>query len=445
MSHETRAALVAFAAGLPSLAVAGALLWTSGQSRPLTFVVVGLLLAALVAGVVHVRRRVRIPLQTTASLLQGLREGNYSVRARTANADDTLEQVWAELNQLAAVLQHRRLTEVETSALLASVMAELDVAVLAFDGQEHLRLINPAAARLFGEPAAALLGRSAAALHCDALLALTAPRILSLSFPRTTGRWEVRRRTFRQEGLSHQLLVLSDVSVALREEERQAWRRLIRVISHELNNSLTPIKSIAGSLGQMLARQGSVPSDDLARGLGVIGKRADSLNRFLHGYAVLAKLPPPRMARVDLGALVARVVQLEAHAPVGLIPSPLVTLDADSDQLEQLLINLVRNGLDAMQAQRGERADVGGDGRVAIGWTLDAQAERVEIRVEDEGAGIPEGADVFVPFFTTKPGGSGIGLALCRQIADAHHGTVTLANRPSGGCVATVRLPLGEA
>lgn len=443
MSHETRAALVAFAAGLPSLAVAGALLWTSGQPRPLTLVVVALLLAALVAGVVHVRRRVRIPLQTTASLLQGLREGNYSVRARTANADDTLEQVWAELNQLAGVLQHRRLTEVETSALLASVMAELDAAVLAFDGQRQLRLINPSAARLFGEPATALLGRSAAALHCDALLALTAPRILSLSFPRATGRWEVRRRTFRQEGLSHQLLVLSDVSVALREEERQAWRRLIRVISHELNNSLTPIKSIAGSLGQMLARQGGVPADDLSRGLGVIGKRADSLNRFLHGYAVLAKLPPPRPSRVELAALVARVVQLEGPAPVSIAASSPVVLEADPDQLEQLLINLVRNGLDALRAEG--RADKVSAGGVTIGWSIDTAAERVEIRVEDEGVGIPEDADVFVPFFTTKPGGSGIGLALCRQIADAHHGTVMLANRAAGGCVATVRLPLRNA
>src|SRR5690606_8912072 len=207
-------------------------------------------------------------------------------------------------------------------------------------------------ARLFGDAVAALLGRSAEELECADLLKVAGPRILSLSFPRATGRWEVRRTSFRQEGLSHQLLVLSDVSIALREEERQAWRRLIRVISHELNNSLTPIKSIAGSLAQMLNRQGSVPPEDLPRGLGVIGKRADSLNRFLHGYAVLAKLPPPRMARLDLGALVARVVQLEPHAPLSMESSPRIEIEADPDQLEQLLINLARNGLDAVQARR---------------------------------------------------------------------------------------------
>lgn len=432
MRHETRAALFTLGAGLPAVALALVLVWQAEWPAALRLLASGGIVAALLAGVVQVHALVQAPLNTTASLLQGLREGNYSVRARPADASDTLGQVWAELNQLADVLQHRRLTEVETSALMASVMAELDVAVLAFDGNEQLRLVNPAAARLFGLPIPALLGRTATDLQCAGLLGLQAPRILTLTFPRASGRWEVRRSSFRQEGLSHHLIVLSDVSIALREEERQAWRRLIRVISHELNNSLTPIKSIANSLAQLLARSGTVPGDDLARGLAVIGKRADSLNRFLHGYAVLAKLPPPRFARVDLAALVTRVVQLEGQARLAVDASPRVTIEADADQVEQLLINLARNGLDAVQ---------GTDGRVWITWTVDAAANMVELRVEDEGSGIPDGADVFVPFFTTKPGGSGIGLALCRQIADAHHGTVTLANRREGGCVATVRLP----
>lgn len=432
MRHETRAALYAAAAGLPAVVLALVFVWQADWPFVARLGVCGAIVAALGAGVARVHALVQAPLNTTASLLQGLREGNYSVRARPVDAGDALSQVWAELNLLADVLQHRRLTEVETSALMASVMAELDVAVLAFDGQEHLRLVNPAAARLFGVPIADLLGRSAKALGCADLLAAEAPRILSLSFPRTSGRWELRRSSFRQEGLSHHLVVLSDVSIALREEERQAWRRLIRVISHELNNSLTPIKSIANSLAQLLARTGTVPADDLGRGLAVIGKRADGLNRFLHGYAVLAKLPPPRFARVDLPALVARVVHLEGHASLSVRASTPVTIEADADQMEQLLINLARNGLDAVQ---------GTAGRVWIAWTVDAPANIVEVRVEDEGPGIQDGADVFVPFFTTKPGGSGIGLALCRQIVDAHHGTITLANRPEGGCVATVRLP----
>ncbi len=436
MAHELRAAVVAFVAGVPSLVLALVLLWLGDWPLSLRIVLTAALCAGLAVGAVQVHRRVRMPLQTTASLLQGLREGNYSVRARPADTRDAIGQVWAELNQLADVLQHRRLTEVETSALLASVMAELDVAVLAFDGAEQLRLVNPAAARLFGQPITALLGATAADLQCQNLLSLQGPRIMTLTFPRASGRWEVRRTSFRQEGLSHQLIVLSDVSIALREEERQAWRRLIRVISHELNNSLTPIKSIANSLAQLLARSGAVPPDDLERGLAVIGKRADGLNRFLHGYAVLAKLPPPRFARVDVAALANRVVQLERQDRLTVASTGTVVIDADSDQVEQLLINLARNGLDATQTTGG---------RVRLSWFEDVPASMVEIRVEDEGLGIANGADIFVPFFTTKPGGSGIGLALCRQIADAHHGTVTLTNRPEGGCVATVRLPLHPA
>jgi nitrogen fixation/metabolism regulation signal transduction histidine kinase len=225
MAHELRAAVVAFVAGVPSLALALVLLWLAEWPLSLRIVLTAGLCAALVAGAVQVHRRVRMPLQTTASLLQGLREGNYSVRARPTDAGDAIGQVWAELNQLADVLQHRRLTEVETSALLASVMAELDVAVLAFDGAEQLRLVNPAAAKLFRQPISALLGATAADLTCRDLLSLQGPRILTLTFPRASGRWEVRRTSFRQEGLSHHLIVLSDVSIALREEERQAWRR----------------------------------------------------------------------------------------------------------------------------------------------------------------------------------------------------------------------------
>lgn len=434
--HPPSAALVALLAGLPALVLAAVFAWYAAGPPWLRWSLVAAAAAALIAGVLQVHARVQAPLRVLASLLQGLREGNYSVRARQGEGHDPLGHVWAELNQLADLLQQRRLTEVETSALLASVMAELDVAVLAFDGSERLRLVNPTAARLFGQPVDALLGQSADSLRCRNLITLQAPRILSLSFPRASGRWEARRSTFRQEGLSHHLIVMSDVSIALREEERQAWRRLIRVISHELNNSLTPIKSIAKSLSQLQSRSGSVPGDDLARGLAVIGKRADSLNRFLHGYAVLAKLPPPRFTQVDFAALVGRVVHLDAQRGLRACTTGTVHVDADVDQLEQLLINLARNGLDAVQASAGQ---------VWITWTIDAADEMLHVLIEDDGPGVQDGADVFVPFFTTKPGGSGIGLALCRQIADAHGGTVSLGNRPEGGCVATVRLPLKQA
>jgi signal transduction histidine kinase len=255
-----------------------------------------------------------------------------------------------------------------------------------------------------------------------------------MSFPGAAGRWELRRSTFREGGLSHQLLVLSDLSRVLRQEEREAWQRLIRVLGHELNNSLTPIKSVAESLNH-LAKRKEKPADwqeDLRRGLALIGTRAESLSRFLGGYTQLARLPPPRFASVEVGAWVRRVVSLETRLAVRVNPGPEIRIRADGDQLEQLLINLVRNAVDAALETGGE---------VRLGWTKNGTL--LDVRVEDDGPGLSNTANLFVPFFTTKAGGSGIGLALSRQIAEAHGGSLTLENRRSGhGCEARLRLPL---
>jgi signal transduction histidine kinase len=230
------------------------------------------------------------------------------------------------------------------------------------------------------------------------------------------------------------------VSATLREEERQAWQRLVRVLGHEINNSLAPIKSIAASLGALLARRDR-PADletDLQRGLAVIGARTEALGRFMNAYARLARLPPVRPSSVAIADIVARVAALETRVPVDVYPGPSLTIRADGDQLEQLLINLVRNAADASLETAG---------RVAISWAR--QNGQLEVRVEDEGPGLADTANLFVPFFTTKPAGSGIGLVLSRQIAEAHGGALTLTNRSSGtGCEAVLRLPFdarGEA
>jgi two-component system, NtrC family, nitrogen regulation sensor histidine kinase NtrY len=231
--------------------------------------------------------------------------------------------------------------------------------------------------------------------------------------------------------------VLSDLSRPLREEERQAWQRLIRVIGHEMNNSLAPIKSIAGSLGTIVERE-PLPDDwrdDVQRGLAVIGSRAEALSRFMSAYARLAKLPPPTVEPLDLGALVDRVVTLEHAHHIRVAGGPRLTIQGDADQLEQLLINLLRNALDAAR-------ETGGG--VTVGWQRlpHANPPSLELWVEDEGPGLSNTGNLFVPFFTTKPGGSGIGLVLSRQIAEAHGGDLTLANRDDRqGCRASLRLP----
>jgi len=313
-----------------------------------------------------------------------------------------------------------------------SVLEHIDSAIFTFDERWRLRLVNRAGERLLGRPAEQLHGRTAGELGVEAFLTGDDTRTAEIVLPGGHGRFRIRRTTFRQSGVPHVLLSMSDLSRALREEERQAWQRLLRVLSHELNNSLAPIRSIAGSLGTILKRE-PLPDgwqDDAQQGLEVIDLRAAALTRFLQAYSELARLPQPVLRPIDVGETVRRVAGLETRVAVAVEPGPELTIHADGDQLEQLLINLVRNGADAV-------LETGG--RVTMSWT--AAADSVEISVADEGAGISGTANLFIPFFTTKPGGMGIGLTLARQIAEAHNGALTLSNGVAGGAVARLRLP----
>jgi two-component system nitrogen regulation sensor histidine kinase NtrY len=426
--------LLALGAALPGLALGLALLAQSDLTARTRWTLGGLVALATLVFASAAREAVARPLQTLSNLLGALREEDFSFRARVGRRDDPLGQALVEVNALAQVLREQRLGALEATALLRKVMEEIDVAVFAFDASLTLQLLNRAGERLLGAPAERLVDKSAEAVGLAALHAGEPTGIVDASFPGATGRFDVRRTSFRQHGKPMQLLVLADVSRALRDEERQAWQRLIRVIGHELNNSLAPIRSVAGSLEALLLREPR-PEDwqgDMRRGLGVIAARAEALRRFMDAYAQLARLPAPVRRPVAIAPLVKRVAGLQTRVPVEVAPGRSVTIDADPDQLEQLLINLVKNAADAVQ---------GGTGGVRLSWSIvERPTPALEIHVDDDGPGLPPSANLFVPFFTTKPGGSGIGLVLCRQIAEAHGGTLNLANRPAGGCRATLRL-----
>jgi nitrogen fixation/metabolism regulation signal transduction histidine kinase len=439
LRFDQRILLLALAAGFPATVVALVLLWTGGYTPKVEWTLTALVVGIWMGCSFGVRRRVVLPLQTLSNMLAALRENDFSIRARRASgrgvpADDPLGAVMLEVNVLAATLHNQRLLALEASALLRTVMVEIDVAVFTFDGSQILRLVNRAGERLLGEGADDLLGRPADDLGLSACLEGQTPRVETIAFPGGTARWELRRTTFRQEGRPHNLLVLADLSRPLRDEERQAWQRLIRVIGHEINNSLAPIKSIAGSLEALLSRDARPAdwSDDMRRGLAVIATRSDSLSRFTTAYARLAKLPAPRLESVHVPTLVQRVVNVETRVHVRLEPSADLAVRADPDQIEQLLINVVRNAVDAA-------LETGGG--VAVGWTREGRT--LDLWVDDEGSGLPNASNLFVPFFTTKPGGSGIGLVLSRQIAEAHGGSLTLENRADRrGCRAFLRLPI---
>lgn len=434
LGHERRVLLLVLAAGFPGTLLTLVLLWTGDFSPKARWTWTVFVVLLYLGFVFAVRRQVRYPLQTMSNLLGALREGDYSIRARCARGEDALAELAREVNALGETLREQRLGAFEATALLRKVMEEIDVAVLTFDGKQRLKFVNRAGERLFAQPSERLLGLSAGDLGLAECLSGEPARTLDMSFPGGAGRWDVRRSTFREGGLPHQLLVLTDLNRALREEERQAWHRLIRVLGHELNNSLAPIKSMAGWLEDLLQKSPRPADweDDMQRGLRVIGTRAEALNRFMNAYARLARLPRPKLAPLDIASWVHQVARLETRLPVRIEPGPNVTVQADRDQLEQLLINLLRNAVDAALETSGT---------VSLGWSVDANA--LELWVEDEGLGISNTANLFVPFFTTKPGGSGIGLVLCRQIAEAHGGSVTLENRKDArGCRACVRLPV---
>src|ERR1700731_3464305 len=433
ITHENRLTWITVGAVAPAMIVALLIIWLGDYSAKvqwtLTLVMGGFAASFILSSREHIVR----PLQTMTNLLAALREGDYSIRARGARENDALGEVLLEINSLGETLRVQRLGAFEATALLRTIMAEIDVAVFTFDPDRRLRLVNRAGENLLGQPIDKLLGRSADDLGLAACYDVDEDEPLTLSFPGGSGRWGVRRSTFREHGLPHELLVLTDLSRTLREEERRAWQRLVRVLGHEMNNSLAPIKSLAGSLETLLRRE-PMPRDwkeDAESGLKSIASRADSLSRFMQAYTRLAKLPPPQMEDVDLGELIQRVVNLEPRLKVQIVSGPKMQIRADAAQIEQVLINLIHNAVDASLETNGA---------AAIRWR--EVGDYVEVIVTDEGPGIMNPTNLFVPFFTTKPEGSGIGLTLSRQIAEAHDGTVTLTNRDDRtGAEAVLRLP----
>jgi two-component system nitrogen regulation sensor histidine kinase NtrY len=432
--YERRALLAAMLASLPFLilALVYVLGFQPGPAAGSAWLLVAVFLWMLALR--WMQRGVAYPLRTVSTLLEALREGDYLLRGRLDAPGDALGEVIREVNLLRDTLYEQRIKVRETVALLSKVLDTADLAVFTFGTDHRLRLINAAGRALLGRQDAsdeALYQLNAEALGLDEFLGQPGPFISDHEFCGQAGRWEVRHRTFIEGGETHHLLVMSDLSRALREEERLAWQRLIRVLGHEINNSLAPIQSLAEVMDMRL-QNADLPeklSAELQEAVDLIGSRSDSLLRFIKGYTLLARLPPPEKQPVNLKELGHRVALLQDAARVR-HDGPELHIDADPAQLEQLLINLVKNALEALDGEAGTV--------MLSWWQRDSQ---ILIEVTDNGHGLPVSDNLFVPFFTTKATGSGIGLVLCRRIAEAHGGRLTLSNRDSGGCRALLSLP----
>jgi nitrogen fixation/metabolism regulation signal transduction histidine kinase len=440
---EKRIALFAILAALPGIAFGTILIWTHDWSRDtkisltvLEFFLWLVLTLALLEQIVR-------PLQTLTNVVGALREEDYSFRARGAAPNDAMGELALEINSLADILTEQRVQTIEATALLRRVVEEIDAPLFTFDPDHVLRLMNAAGERLLQQPAARLLGKTAGELELNACFEAANETLVALPYSAPNARWLVRKRSFRQNGVPHTLIVLSDVSRALREEERSAWQKLIRVLGHELNNSLAPIISIAGSLSSRLPLEElpETQNADFQRGLNIIESRTASLHRFLQSYRRLAQMPSPTLRPVELRPLIERVAALETRVKVDISPGADLVLMIDPDLIEQMLINLIRNAADAAleQAQSPQAGEAVAP-EVTMRW--EEFDRKVAVMVEDNGIGLLNPSNAFVPFYTTKPGGSGIGLVLSQQIAEAHGGSIELANRPDArGCRVKVTLP----
>ncbi|MGD1068929.1 MAG: ATP-binding protein [Bryobacteraceae bacterium] len=437
LTFERRLYVLALGAGLPGLITAIVLLYMGNFSSGTRWMAIVLMTMIWLGFAGAVRERAAYSMRTLANLLGALRDGDFSIRLRMEDRG-SLGDVYAQLNDMAETLHEQRLGAMEATALLQKVISEIDVSIFAFDSAGLLRLINKSGEHLIQRSAAQAIGESAEQLGLAPHLTGPVSSVTRAAFRGGAGLWSVRRGDFRESGQPHQLLVLADITRPLREEELHAWQRLVRVLGHEINNSLTPVKSLSSSLLSLVAHD-PLPldwRDDVRSGLNVISNRCEALNRFTGAYARLARLPEPKLQPVRVADWIGRVARLEQRLPVRVIAGPDIAIRADADQLDQLLINILRNAVDATIERHGEAG-----GGVSVEWCEDHAS--VEIRVDDEGHGIANPGNLFVPFFTTKPGGSGIGLFLSRQIAEAHAGTIALKNRtPGPGCRAVIALPL---
>ncbi len=443
--YENRISLYAFLVALPALLVSTILVWIQPWTIGSRLALIGAELFAWWLLALALQEQTTRPLQTLANVIGSLREEDYSFRARNAAPDDALGELSLEVNALADMLADEKVRAIEATALLQRVVDEIDAPLFAFDPASTLRLVNPAGEHLLRQTKVRMLGRGVKDLNLEQCLTADNESVVELNVNGSQARWLLRRSAFRQNGVPHTLVVLSDVSRALREEERRAWQRLIRVLGHELSNSLAPIKSIAGSLSSRVSgtQMDAGVRSDLQRGLEIIEARSASLHRFLEAYRKLAQMPAPALREVALEPLVARIAALETRIRVSVASGPQVLFQADPDQLEQMLINLIRNAADAVlecASSRSTSETAQTTGEVTVRWSTEIM--NVVLTIEDDGPGLSNPANVFTPFYTTKPNGSGVGLVLSRQIAEAHGGSIEINNRPDRrGCIVKVVLP----
>ncbi|MDR7091259.1 sensor histidine kinase [Cellvibrio fibrivorans] len=403
-----------------------------------------ILLTGLIGGLVilfscySVYQKLSYQFRSISNLLEALIQGDYTLRARTDQNNSALDELVGAINGLAKRLSQQRWESVESQLLLRTIIEHIDVAIIALNQDNQIRFLNPAAENLLQLKNSLTNRELLQQLAFVQELTSGCHQVVELSLGYQQGRFNVYVEEFREDGKQHKLLFITDIRTLLRSEERKAWQDLVRVISHEINNSLSPIASISQTLQRLLERDAQYADviGNLREGLGIISERAKGLSQFVDSYKQLAKLPEPQTQPLSIRPLVEKIVALFNHQPITIEAERDFILQLDPVQFEQVLINLIKNAVESTALANPNNPG----STIAIRWAVSRQFFKLDIC--DQGSGISNPDNLFVPFYSTKKQGSGIGLVLCRQIIEAHNGRLTLSNQNAGGCCASIELPL---
>ena len=382
-------------------------------------------------------QKISYQFRSISNLLEALIQGDYTLRARTDQTGGAFDQLVVAINGLAQRLSQQRWESVESQLLLRTIIDHIDVAIIALNQDNQISFTNPAADNLLQLKKMSASQELLQQLSFVQDLTSGCHQVVELSFGHQYGRFNVYVEEFREAGKQHKLLFITDIRMLLRSEERKAWQDLVRVISHEINNSLSPIASISQTLKRIIERepQDAAVKNDLREGLNIISERAIGLSQFVDSYKQLAKLPEPHIQALAIRPLIEKIRLLFNHQPIIIETETDVTLLLDPIQFEQVLINLIKNAVEAT-------ALTNPGSTINIRWAVSGQFFKLDIC--DQGSGISNPKNLFVPFYSTKKQGSGIGLVLSRQIIEAHNGRLTLSNQDSGGCCASIEVPVFE-
>jgi len=408
-----------------------ALHWAEVSYYLISFILIILVLICAYA-VVASRQNSQYQIRTLSNLIESMIDGDYSLRGR-AQTNKAFQELLDLINSLAETLSQHKLEARESRMLLERIMEQMDAMVLATNEQGNVVMANASANKLIFGGREQNTPIELASLPIGNEILEAQSGIIEFNHSQLSGEYFLFKEGFLSEGKPHQLYMLTNAERLLMEKERQAWQSLLRVLSHEMNNSLTPIATISQSMQQKLQQQDqAIDRQALLSGVGIINERADALSAFIASYSQLSHLPQPNKSSFSLNTVLTNLAPLFPGTSI-LFEGDERVINADKGQFEQVLINLLKNAVEAM-ADAKEKL-------VEINWQQDEKW--LHIHICDNGTGIANLDNLFVPFYTTKSQGSGIGLTLCRQIMFNHNGLIKLINRSEKpGVEAVLSLPI---